>query len=1046
MQTDPQSLHGNIKLKALSPTVNSNAYNYEFISLNTVEPSLGVPTSVSNLNSLSAYFFPALAIAGKYGDSRKLTGYNDLFLKNNILFVNQLSTLSLSSVNDSYFGQKVTVGNDLNIYGHVSAAGSITYANTFYTLTTAVSVYSNGPGPALYVFKTNGPYNIASFFAGNGVEALNISNSNLFQNSRVGINNSTPNVELTVNGQISANNTIFDLYGNSNEWNSAYTTLCANSAYWNSILPYVNSNFSKLSTQAFTLVDVTSSINTVRGYNISDGKYSAVLGGHNNNINGNDNTFILGSNITAGNPNFTYVNNLSSNQTIYTYRGTSDGWNSVVSTVCANSATWATSNSNYLNTIYLKLSAAPYNLVYPSSSVNPVFGGNITDGTYSFVAGGSANYTNTYGNVFILGSNLTANQAGFTYVNNLSSQGLVYDLSGNSSQWNSVYSTVCANSASWNTAPIYNYINSNFSKLSTQAFIVNNSTSTILPVRGNNYGNGNYSFIAGGTNNLSNVYNTFVLGSGITATKAGFTYVQNISSQGIVITSTGDSNQWTSTYSTVCANSAIWGLGPTTYQKLSAAPYNLVYPSSSVNPVFGGNTTDGTYSFIAGGSANYTNTYGNVFILGSNLTANQAGFTYVNNLSSQGAIYAKYYGDGTNLKLNINSSPYKYGYDISILPLSGFNNADADYSFIAGGVYNSTNGNANTFILGSNLTASQAGFTYVNAISSQGLIKTPTGNSDQWTSVYTTVCSNSAGWSNSNSVFTTVCANSANWNSVYSTVCAFSATWGSNYAPLSSQPYTLHYPNSSVLPIFGGNISNGTFSFVAGGSSNNINGLGNTFILGSNITAWYPNYTYVNNLSSQGDIRAGKFYGDGSGLSLNINSSPYQYGTGISIIPILGNSNYANSNNSFIAGGNLNNTNNKDNVFILGSSLTANQAGFTYVNNLSSEYNIIAGGYVAGSTPTNPQTSNYNFALSDNGGVVPINSSTLVTATVNSGINFPQGYQVTVIQTGSGQINVIGSGVTINQANGQTKTRTTWSAATLFYTGAVWVLFGDLTS
>ena len=47
----------------------------------------------------------------------------------------------------------------------------------------------------------------------------------------------------------------------------------------------------------------------------------------------------------------------------------------------------------------------------------------------------------------------------------------------------------------------------------------------------------------------------------------------------------------------------------------------------------------GSRSFIAGGCCNYSNST-NTFILGSNLSAAQANYTYANNLSVQGTIYA----------------------------------------------------------------------------------------------------------------------------------------------------------------------------------------------------------------------------------------------------------------------------------------------------------------------------------------------------------------------------------------------------------------------
>jgi hypothetical protein len=90
-----------------------------------------------------------------------------------------------------------------------------------------------------------------------------------------------------------------------------------------------------------------------------------------------------------------------------------------------------------------------------------------SSGDYSFIAGGQNNLI-THSNVFTLGSNLTSHSDNFTYVNNLSSSGFLYGDGSNitnviatgvvgpdtevrslSSNWQSTYTTVLNNSASW---------------------------------------------------------------------------------------------------------------------------------------------------------------------------------------------------------------------------------------------------------------------------------------------------------------------------------------------------------------------------------------------------------------------------------------------------------------------------------------------------------------------------------------------------------------------------------------------------------------------
>lgn len=56
------------------------------------------------------------------------------------------------------------------------------------------------------------------------------------------------------------------------------------------------------------------------------------------------------------------------------------------------------------------------------------------------------------------------------------------------------------------------------------------------------------------------------------------------------------------------------------------------------------------------------------------------------------------------------------------------------------------------------------------------------------------------------------------------------------------------------------NTASGNYSFVAGGSANNTMGFANTFILGTALSASKANYTYVNNLSVQGNIESNTNY------------------------------------------------------------------------------------------------------------------------------------------------------------------------------------------
>jgi hypothetical protein len=131
-----------------------------------------------------------------------------------------------------------------------------------------------------------------------------------------------------------------------------------------------------------------------------------------------------------------------------------------------------------------------------SGSGNFAFGGgaavfsgvnNTATGNNSIVVGGVGN-TSQASNTFILGSNITANTANFTYVNNITSEGNVRGVTvitpgGNSNNWNSVYTTVTAQSANFaqKLLPINGQTNTNYTlSLSDSSSLVSLSSSNAM--------------------------------------------------------------------------------------------------------------------------------------------------------------------------------------------------------------------------------------------------------------------------------------------------------------------------------------------------------------------------------------------------------------------------------------------------------------------------------------------------------------------------------------------------------------------------------------
>jgi hypothetical protein len=101
-------------------------------------------------------------------------------------------------------------------------------------------------------------------------------------------------------------------------------------------------------------------------------------------------------------------------------------------------------------------------------------------------------------------------------------------------------------------------------------------------------------------------------------------------------------------------------------------------------------------------------------------------------------------------------------------------------------------------------------------------------------------------------------------------------------------------------------------------------------------------------------------------------------------------------------------------------------------------------------TSTNAQSgTTYTLVLGDAGKIVEVSNSSAITVTIptNASVAYPVGTQITILQTGAGQITVAApSGGTLNYTPGN-KLRAQWSSATLLKRSTdTWVLIGDLTA
>jgi hypothetical protein len=93
---------------------------------------------------------------------------------------------------------------------------------------------------------------------------------------------------------------------------------------------------------------------------------------------------------------------------------------------------------------------------------------------------------------------------------------------------------------------------------------------------------------------------------------------------------------------------------------------------------------------------------------------------------------------------------------------------------------------------------------------------------------------------------------------------------------------------------------------------------------------------------------------------------------------------------------------------------------------------------------TNTQSSSYTLAIIDSDKIVEMSGGG--TLTIADSLSFPVGFTVDILQTGSSQVTIAGSGFTPNATPGL-KLRTQWSSATLIKRALnSWVVLGDLSA
>jgi hypothetical protein len=408
---------------------------------------------------------------------------------------------------------------------------------------------------------------------------------------------------------------------------------------------------------------------------------------------------------------------------------------------------------------------------------------------------------------------------------NISSSGLIYDQIGNSNQWNTAYSLVSGGIVSTLNLP------QSASWIST--------TSTV-------------SSLSGGWQ----------------------TAYQSVSTTNALSLS---SSYWNTAYSIV--SGGIVAPSPTLF------PYTSGTSINNIKPVNGSNTSSANYSNVAGGYGNTASGYssnvgGGFHNFASNYYSNVAGGqsnnaskNFSNVAGGQSNTASGYFSNvagGRNNTASGNSSNVAGGTgntasgNYSNVAGGIGNTASGNYSSILGGNNNNTNNQACSFIVGQGIIASQPNFTYVNNLSSQGSISSPSisaikfyGDGSNLTGVSTYTGSDLKSLSgNWQSTYNTVSSLSGNWKTAYtwtqnnSAIATFSTSVSTNYVYCTSLSSTYVYGNSSETTLTDGanltgngagtltlNYSNGVYI-----ASNTVPTVDNSYNFGSGTNRWKAIY------------------------------------------------------------------------------------------------------------------------------------------------------------------------------------------------------------
>jgi hypothetical protein len=761
------------------------------------------------------------------------------------------------------------INADLTVYGTISATGNSYFSNTIYSTTSALSVVNVGNnGPALYVANT-GSGDIASFYdLDENKEILHIGGHD-GDYPNVGIKTSSPNKDLTVNGEISAYGSIWTsgdfisggreifsiIYPDINKGLSVYTSVNTASANWDSnqanFLPLsggtLNGKLNLSSTAIKAGLNIGQSVSLATPYEIGDlwrnssGRIS----------------YALSTNTAATVAELERANSYTQSQTI-------------------------TNNNN----------TSPALRITQTGLANAIL---VEDDTHP---DSTPFVIDNLGSVGIGLSSIPNINAKLTVIGNVSATGSYF---GDGSQLTGIVAGVYCFGAGTNAIQPVNGDNTASGCFSNVAGGQNNTASggnsTVGGGRCNTASNDCTSVVGGVSNNASGFYSSVVGGNNNTASG-------NNSTVGGGFCNTA-SNDFTNVVGG-CCNTASGA-----YSTISGGYYNSVGSGGNFSNISGGafNTVCEQYSNVSGGRGNTSCGFASSTASGYYNTASNNYSTVSGGYKNTSSGYASMIGAG---RCNTADNDY------SSVVGGSCNTASGHYSIVGGGMCNISSG------CGSNVSGGICNTAVYFSTVSGGYQNSASGNgSSIGGGEYNNASENNSnvagGYNNTASGYASNVAGGCNntASGIYSNV----AGGGSNTA--SGNYSNVAGGISNTASLCNSNVAGGYNNTASGYTSNVAGGEGNT------ASGCYSNVAggYRNTASNTCSTISGGYCNTASGNGSSIGGGQF---------------NTASGDCSSILGGNNNNTNNQSNTFILGSSITASQQNYTYVNNLSSQGNIIS--------------------------------------------------------------------------------------------------------